>query len=60
MDPDEAYSLKAHEEFEHFYGVWCRKKEQSVDGPLAMAAEEAVYWDEKYPGGRPDAPPEKE
>ena len=60
LDEGEAHSLKAQGEFKVFYEVWCRKKGQSDDGPLPMDREEAVYWDEKYPGGRPDAPPAKE
>lgn len=51
MDDDEAASAKAHKEFETFYEVYDRKADPAR---LVMDPEEAVYWDEKYPEGRPD------
>lgn len=40
--------------FEAFYKEWDERKPANR---LLMTPEESLYWDEKYPGGRPDPRP---
>lgn len=43
--------------FEGWYATWCELRNQDPDGPLPMTPEETLYWDGKYPDGRPDRRP---
>ena len=52
LEPEEARQRV----FDVFYEGWCFNKKQPTDGPLPNTPEESLFWAERYPDGRPDAP----